>query len=103
MRLRSELGSELLALARQAAKDGLPMLRSLEFEYPGRGYALVQDQFLLGSNLLVAPVVAKGQTSRRVVFPEGRWQGDDGSVVSGPAELEVAAPLSRLPWYRKIQ
>ncbi|MEC0241754.1 glycoside hydrolase family 31 protein [Paenibacillus dokdonensis] len=103
VRLRSELGPELLALARQAAADGLPILRSLEFEYPGCGYELVQDQFLLGSNLLVAPVIVKGQTSRCVVFPEGRWQGDDGSVVIGPTELEVEAPLSRLPWYRSIQ
>lgn len=103
VRLRSKLGPELLELARQAAADGLPILRSLEFEYPGRGYALVQDQFLLGPNLLVAPVVVKGQTSRRVFFPEGRWQGDDGSIVEGPTELEIEAPLSRLPWYRKIR
>ncbi|MDG0813928.1 glycoside hydrolase family 31 protein [Cohnella rhizosphaerae] len=101
VRLRTELGEELLALARQAAVDGLPMLRSLEFEHPGQGYALVQDQFLLGSDLLVAPVVVKGQTARVVHFPEGRWLGDDGSLVEGPAALEVEAPLSRLPWYRK--
>ncbi|MDN4603068.1 glycoside hydrolase family 31 protein [Paenibacillus sp. F6_3S_P_1C] len=103
VRLRSELGPELLALARQAASDGLPILRSLEFEYPDCGYELVNDQFLLGQNLLVAPVVVKGLTSRTVVFPEGQWQGDDGNVVNGPTELQVDAPLSRLPWYRKIQ
>lgn len=101
VRLRTELGQELLALARQAAVDGLPILRSLAFEYPEQGYELVQDQFLLGSSLLVAPVVAKGQTARIVHFPGGRWLGDDGSLVDGPAALEVEAPLSRLPWYRK--
>jgi alpha-glucosidase (family GH31 glycosyl hydrolase) len=103
VRLRSELGPELLALARQAASDGLPILRSLEFEYPECGYELVNDQFLLGQNLLVAPVVVKGLTSRTVVFPEGQWQGDDGNIINGPTELQVDAPLSRLPWYRKIQ
>ncbi|MFC3802662.1 glycoside hydrolase family 31 protein [Cohnella sp. GCM10012308] len=101
VRLRTELGQELLTLARQAAADGLPILRSLAFEYPGQGYELVQDQFLLGSDMLVAPVVVKGQTARIVHFPEGRWLGDDGSLVEGPVVLQVEAPLSRLPWYRK--
>lgn len=103
VRLRAETGPEILALARQAAADGLPMLRSMEFEYPDQGYALVQDQFMLGSHLLVAPVITKGQTARTVHFPEGRWIGDDGSLVEGPAALEIQAPLSRLPRYRKIE
>jgi alpha-glucosidase (family GH31 glycosyl hydrolase) len=51
----------------------------------------------------VAPVVEKGARTRRVVVPPGRWKRDDGTVVVGPASLEVEAPLDRLPWYRRIR
>lgn len=102
VRVRTELGSLIAELADGAAKDGLPIMRSLEFVYPHQGYHAIKDQFMVGESVLVAPVVTKGQTARMIQFPEGRWQGDDGSVVEGPARIEVAAPLSRLPWYRKI-
>ena len=75
----------------------------MEYSFPGKNYVDITDQFLLGDQILVAPVTEKGATSRKIVFPEGKWEGDDGSVVEGPATIEVAAPIERLPWYRKIQ
>lgn len=102
VRIRTEIGPLLSELAGQAAENGLPILRSLEFVYPHQGFEHVQDQFMIGDEVLVAPVVNKGQTARTVLFPEGKWLGDDGSIVEGPAQLEVSAPLSRLPWYRQI-
>jgi len=51
----------------------------------------------------VAPVVHKGRRSREVIFPEGEWQGDDGSLVTGPVTLKIDVPLARLPWYRKLR
>jgi alpha-glucosidase (family GH31 glycosyl hydrolase) len=100
--LHAGMGSEILALARECAVSGEPMVRNLEYEYPGRGYYGVKDQFLLGSGIMVAPVVKKGERSRKVIFPEGSWKGDDDSIVKGPAELTIEVPLGRLPWYRKI-
>ncbi|MGO4374297.1 glycoside hydrolase, partial [Paenibacillus sp. MCAF20] len=97
-----ELGPLLAQLANQAAVDGLPILRSLEFVFPQQGFHAVNDQFMVGDSILVAPVLMKGQNTRTVQFPEGRWLGDDESVVEGPVQVEVNAPLSRLPWYRKI-
>lgn len=102
VQVRTELSPLLVELANQASQEGLPILRSLEFVYPHQGYRSVQDQFMLGDTILVAPVLIKGQRTRMVQFPQGRWLGDDGSVVEGPIRLEVEAPLSRLPWYRKI-
>lgn len=101
VRIRTELGPLLSELAEQAAEDGLPILRSLEFVFPQQGFHAVQDQFMVGESILVAPVMNKGQIARSIQFPEGRWLGDDGSIVEGPIQLEVHAPLSRLPWYRK--
>ncbi|MNV93054.1 alpha-glucosidase [compost metagenome] len=63
---------------------------------------MVQDQFMLGSTLLVAPVVTKGARAREVNFPEGTWVGDDGTSVLGPLRLEIEVPLGRLPYYRKM-
>lgn len=93
-------GPEIVALARQSAQSGEPIVRSLEYQFPHQGYAAVKDQFLLGPDLLVAPVLEQGARSRKIIFPPGTWKGDDGSIVSGPAEQVVAAPLERLPHYR---
>ena len=100
--LHYSMGTEILGLARECAVSGEPMVRNLEYEYPGKGYEEIKDQFLLGNKILVAPVVVKGQRSREVIFPEGKWQGDDGSIVNGPVTLKIEVPLERLPWYRKI-
>ncbi len=34
---------------------------------------------MLGDNILVAPVLEKGATTKRIIFPEGKWIGDDGA------------------------
>ena len=100
--LHQRMGAEIMALATESARSGEPMVRNLEYEFPGKGYAEIRDQFLLGGKLMVAPVVHKGQRSRQVVFPAGRWQGDDGRVIKGPVTREIDVPLSRLPWYRQV-
>jgi alpha-glucosidase len=101
--LHVRMGGEIIDLAREAASTGEPIVRSLEYAFPGRNYVTITDQFMLGDQILVAPVVKKGATSREILFPEGKWEGDDGSVVEGPVTLEVAAPIERLPWYRKME
>jgi alpha-glucosidase (family GH31 glycosyl hydrolase) len=63
-------------------------------------WANTQNQFILGSSLLVAPVTEKGARSRTVIFPEGTWVGDDGSRVVGPVTIKIDVPLERLPYYR---
>jgi alpha-glucosidase len=100
--LHSEMGGEILALAREAAQTGEPIVRSLEYQFPHAGYLEVDDQFLLGPGILVAPVLQEGARTREIVFPPGQWRGDDDSVVEGPATLEIDAPLERLPWYRRV-
>lgn len=100
--LHYQLGDEILELAKECAVSGEPMVRNLEYEYPNHGYEKIIDQFLLGTRIMVAPVVEKGQRLREVVFPEGKWLGDDGRIVTGPITLKIEVPLDRLPWYRKL-
>ncbi len=101
-KLHEQAGPEILALAKRSAATGEPIVRSLEYQYPSRGYGAITDQFLLGEEVLVAPVLHKGATERTVIFPPGAWRGDDGRTVRGPAKETVKAPLTRLPWWRRV-
>lgn len=103
VRLRERLGPEILKLAQETAVSGEPITRHMAYVFPNEGYEKINDQFMLGNEILVAPVIKKGADSRVIVFPKGTWQGDDGSIVEGKCTKEVSAPLSRLPWYRRIK
>ena len=97
--LRQKFAPTFVKLAEQAAKDGEPILRSLEYNYPNRGYAAVIDEFMMGTDLLVAPQLEKGAKTRTVVVPPGTWIADDGTTVVGPKTVAVETPLSRLPHF----
>ncbi len=96
---RQKFADRFVELARASGHTGEPMLRNLEYNYPGMGYASVRDQFMMGTDLLVAPVVTKGQTERQVVIPPGTWIADDGEEFVGPKTITVKVPLSRLPHF----
>jgi len=100
--LHHKMGNEIVELAKECALSGEPMVRNFEYEYPDQGYEKIMDQFFLGNKIMVAPVVFKNQQSREVIFPEGKWLGDDGNIVNGPVKLKIEVPLIRLPWFRKI-
>ena len=99
--LRQRFAPRFVELAKEAARTGEPIMRNLEYAFPGQGYAGIRDEFLMGDDLLVAPVVEKGATSRKVVLPPGTWRADDGQVYEGPATVEVAAPLERVPHFTR--
>jgi alpha-glucosidase (family GH31 glycosyl hydrolase) len=99
--LHAQHGNTLLELARAAAKTGEPIVRPLCWQWPDRGFETIVDQFMLGDDILVAPVVQKGARRRSVVFPPGTWRSEDGAVIAGSATKEIDAPLNRVPWFRR--
>ena len=101
--LRMKFAPRFLELAKECAKTGEPMLRNMEYAFPGQGYADINDQFMMGDFLMVAPQIRKGATSREVAIPPGEWRSDDGSVITGPCRIKVDTPLSRLPHFTRIQ
>ena len=101
LELKQQIAPEMLDLARQAGRTGEPILRHMAYNFPDSGLETTMDQFMVGDDILVAPVLTRGARERTIHFPAGKWLGDDGSVVDGPCELDVNAPLERLPFYRK--
>lgn len=101
-KLHAEKGPYFIELAKQASKTGEPIVKPMALAYPDHGYEMIKDQFVLGDDIIVAPVVTKGAYKRKVVLPKGKWKDDTGKIVSGNKTIEVDAPLGRLPFYTKV-
>lgn len=102
-RLHTSMSSEILALVDSATESGEPIIRCLEYNDPHQGYEAINDEFMLGEDILVAPVIEKCARERNVVFPKGKWQDSDGNIFDGRKSYVVAAPLEKLPWFRRIE
>jgi alpha-glucosidase (family GH31 glycosyl hydrolase) len=102
--LRRRLLPYLLHCARETAQFGLPMLRPLllEFSWDAQA-AAIDDQFLLGRDLLVAPVLSASAepVTRTVHLPQyANWYDWwTGTFYEGGQTIETTAPLGRLPVY----
>jgi alpha-D-xyloside xylohydrolase len=98
--LRERLKPYLLRQMEVAHREGLPPMRPLFVDFPDDpGAWQVDDQFLLGPDLLVAPVTAGGVRERKVYLPAGTdWRDAwTGTRHAGGAEVTAAAPLDRIP------
>ncbi len=87
-----------------AQLTGAPSIRPLPLSFPSdkAGFAHADDEYLLGPDLLVAPVVEAGVTSRVVHLPPGAWvQWWSDQVSTGPADVTVAAPLGQPPLFAR--
>jgi alpha-glucosidase (family GH31 glycosyl hydrolase) len=89
----------ILRLWRDARRTGIPPTRPLWLQFPGDPRAAVRDQeWALGPDVIVAPVVTEGAVTRSVYLPRGCWHGH-GLHVDGPAERSVYVPLGKLPYF----
>jgi alpha-glucosidase len=98
-RIHQALGPYLTAAAAQAQATGLPLVRHLVIAFPDDPRAWAeQQQYMLGDDLLVAPVVQAGARQRVVYLPRGDWtHWWTGRVYSGPTEVTVPAPQDQIP------
>jgi alpha-D-xyloside xylohydrolase len=100
LRLRERLRPYVHEQMRAAAQSGLPPMRPLFVDFPADPDAwLVEDQFMFGPDLLIAPVLAPGATSREVYLPAGRTWVDaaTGKVHQGGAIVDAPVDLQRIP------
>ena len=100
-RLHVQYGGRIYQLAREAAEGGDPIVRYMEYVFPHQGLAQVTDQFMLGEDILVAPVLEKNTDGRLVRFPAGNWQGADGEHIAGPCSRRVPAGPGTLPVFTR--
>jgi len=88
-------------LWREGVRTGLPPARPLWLQAPGDPEAARQDQqWMLGPDVLVAPVVTQGAQGRDVYFPAGCWEHPEtGARFAGGRSARVAAATDELPYF----
>ncbi len=99
IRLRYRLLPYLYTALWQCTRTGTPIVRPLllAFQDDPTTHAL-DDEFLCGDALLVAPVLEEGATRRQVYLPAGLWYDFwTDAVHEGPVWVEAEAPLERIP------
>ena len=100
--LREKLKPYLRELNREAHEHGTPPMRPLYYDFPTDPAAVnLADQFMLGPDLLVAPVTEQGAISREVYLPTSTiWvEAWSGQEFQGGQLLKANAPLERIPVY----
>ena len=93
-----QLGSYLIEQAKQSAKTGEPIVRSMEYAFPNQGFADCKDQYMLGDKYLVAPVITESDT-RTIKLSKGTWRDDQGKKYKGGKTYTLQVPLDRLPYF----
>ncbi len=102
MLMRERLKPYIADLMREAHVKGTPPMRPLFYDFPEDPAAWeVDDQYMFGPDLLVAPVVHAGQRSRSVYLPAGaEWRSAfSGAVATGGKRISVDAPLEQIPLF----
>ena len=94
-KLHLNFAAQILQLANESAQNGTPIIRPVWWLATQDERALTcNDEFLLGNDILVAPVLLPGATQRDIYFPPGKWRDFwNGTVYSGDTLL-CAYPVS---------
>ncbi len=102
MLLRETLRPYTRELMKEAHTAGTPVIRGMFYEFPDdKNCSDCSDQYMYGSDILVAPVTKLHARSRKVYLPEGcNWmEVSTGSMYKGGQYLDVFAPLEKIPLF----
>jgi alpha-D-xyloside xylohydrolase len=102
MLMRERLRPYLREAMRAAHERGTPPMRPLFYDFPDDPEAWdIEDEYLFGPDLLVAPVLSAGARTRDVYLPAGReWtEVATGASLGGGRRVEAAAPLDAIPLF----
>lgn len=104
LELRERMKPYITELMEAAHMKGSPVMRPLFYDIPEDPKCWdVNDEYMFGPDVLVAPVMHAKMTSRKVYLPEGsRWTNYwTGEILEGGQETEVATPLSQIPLFTR--
>lgn len=101
LKLRYRLLPFLYTNLEESHRTGVPLFRPLLVNYQTDTNTInLDDQFMIGSDLMVAPILKPDQTSRSVYLPEGTWYDYwTGKKIMGGARIVAQAPLEIVPMY----
>jgi alpha-glucosidase (family GH31 glycosyl hydrolase) len=105
-KLHTEYASKILEIAKTAIEYGYPIIRPVFWLDANSENALnCDDEFLLGDELLVAPVLFHGMRQRDIYLPPGTWQDHwTKEVFTGSILLrDYPAPLDILPFFKRME
>jgi alpha-glucosidase len=99
--LRYELLPYIYNEMQKASLTGVPALRPLFLDYPGaESTAKIEDEFLFGSDLLVAPILWEGIDTRTVYLPPGEWFDYwTGKRYSGDTTIQIPVAIDSIPMF----
>jgi sulfoquinovosidase len=102
-KLHQSMAPAFVSAWNEALQTGMPVVRPLWLADPGSAATPHNDdEWLVGPDLLAAPVVEAGATTREVWLPAGCWQAHGkGAQLTGGATITVSAPLDELPWFQR--
>jgi alpha-D-xyloside xylohydrolase len=101
--VRERLRPYIETLMANAHATGDPVMRPMFYDFPKQAQSWqVEDQYMFGADILVAPILHAGQNSRKVWLPEGEtWVGMDGERIEGGQWITARAPLESIPFYAR--
>ena len=107
LKLREKTISKMLSLAKEACRKLEPICRPLWWLDPDdeNTYGII-DQFAIGSDIIVAPVVNEGQFSRDIYLTAGQWYEvgqPEVQYMGGKWIKDYDAPLEKLPVFQRIK
>jgi alpha-glucosidase (family GH31 glycosyl hydrolase) len=101
LELRYRMLPYLYSAVHECVATGMPIMRALWLHYPEDPKAVAcSDEYLWGKNVLVAPVVEKGATTRQIYLPRGDWYDFwSGERIAGGREISRAVDLETMPLF----
>ena len=96
-RIHADLKPYLRALEKQNAEKGTPVMRPLFYHYDEEAAYTEKTEYLLGRDILVAPVLCEGAKSRKVWLPEDEWVHLFTRKEYGGGSFEIEAPVGTPP------
>ena len=102
LRFHASLGERICALAKNAAKTGEPIVRHMAYVFPEEGFERVDDCFMLGEDLLVCPVLKKGEKKKSIRLPQGKWKTWRGETVPGGQAIECEVIPEDIPLFYRL-